>query len=202
MLVDNFYSSSYGQSFAWNNIAVSNNYESVKNIDDEGMDACLNKTDVSLQPNLFNLIFILCLISSHYSFDSVSSYESKINSDISIAPEVYKSSQEFWWNQKHYLEIYKLESTNQGKSASAYTTVLMHHAVRFGDLRFLNIFFEKLNKSQLTSWSLIALLRSTSVYKQDILLWKEFYLFTRELVEKEGLNPKRELYGLDRGISL
>ena len=94
------------------------------------------------------------------------------------------------------------DTTNQGRSASAYMTVLMHYAVRSGDVKFLNTFFEKLNRTQLTSWSLIALLRSTSVYKQDIVLWKDFYVFTRELVEKSGLNPNRELYGLDRGLSL
>ena len=39
----------------------------------------------------------------------------------------------------------KLEATNRGKEASAYMTVLMHHAVHYEDLKFLNHFF--------SSWS-------------------------------------------------
>ncbi|EBY7415717.1 hypothetical protein D6J61_25900, partial [Salmonella enterica subsp. enterica serovar Alachua] len=62
--------------------------------------------------------------------------------------------------------------------------------------------FSSLDRSSLSSWSLIALLRSTNVYKNDISLWKDIYLFTRNVVSEEGLNPKREMYGLDRGLSL
>ncbi|MEF0434051.1 hypothetical protein PX095_03815, partial [Acinetobacter baumannii] len=67
---------------------------------------------------------------------------------------------------------------------------------------FLNNFFQELNKSSLTSWSLIALLRSTNVYKNQISLWKEMYLYTQNVVINEGLNPKREMYGLDRGLNI
>jgi len=202
MLATNTNPSAYSQSIILSNSTDSNSYmSSIKDTNYAG-DESFQLSDNKFGNNLAKLIFLLCFISAYYSSDSVSSYENKLNSTVSIAPEVYKSSQEFWWNQKHYVEVYKLESTNQGRSASAYMTVLMHYAVRSGDVKFLNTFFEKLNRTQLTSWSLIALLRSTSVYKQDIVLWKDFYVFTRELVEKSGLNPKRELYGLDRGLSL
>ena len=202
MLATNTNPSAYSQSIILSNSTGSNSYmSSIKDTNYAG-DESFQLSDNKFGNNLVKLIFLLCFISAYYSSDSVSSYENKLNSTVSIAPEVYKSSQEFWWNQKHYVEVYKLESTNQGRSASAYMTVLMHYAVRSGDVKFLNTFFEKLNRTQLTSWSLIALLRSTSVYKQDIVLWKDFYVFTRELVEKSGLNPKRELYGLDRGLSL
>ena len=196
MLATNTNPSAYSQSIILSNSTDSNSYmSSIKDTNYAG-DESFQLSDNKFGNNLVKLIFLLCFISAYYSSDSVSSYENKLNSTVSIAPEVYKSSQEFWWNQKHYVEVYKLESTNQGRSASAYMTVLMHYAVRSGDVKFLNTFFEKLNRTQLTSWSLIALLRSTSVYKQDIVLWKDFYVFTRELVEK------RELYGLDRGLSL
>ena len=202
MLATNTNPSAYSQSIILSNSTDSNSYmSSIKDTNYAG-DESFQLSDNKFGNNLVKLIFLLCFISAYYSSDSVSSYENKLNSTVSIAPEVYKSSQEFWWNQKHYVEVYKLESTNQGRSASAYMTVLMHYAVRSGDVKFLNTFFEKLTRTQLTSWSLIALLRSTSVYKQDIVLWKDFYVFTRELVEKSGLNPKRELYGLDRGLSL
>ena len=92
--------------------------------------------------------------------------------------------------------------TNRGREASAYMTVLMHHAVQSEDKKFLNYFFSSIDKNNLTSWSLIALLRSTSVYKNQIPLWKDLYLYTKDIVSKEGLNPKREMYGLDRGLSI
>ena len=184
MLATNTNPSAYSQSIILSNSTDSNSYmSSIKDTNYAG-DESFQLSDNKFGNNLVKLIFLLCFISAYYSSDSVSSYENKLNSTVSIAPEVYKSSQEFWWNQKHYVEVYKLESTNQGRSASAYMTVLMHYAVRSGDVKFLNTFFEKLNRTQLTSWSLIALLRSTSVYKQDIVLWKDFYVFTRELVEK------------------
>lgn len=202
MLATNIYPSAYSQSIMLSNDPHSNSYISSKKDTNYVSDNSFQLSDNKFDNSLVKLIFLLCFISAYYSSDSVSSYENGLDSTVSIAPEVYKSSQEFWWNPRHYLEVYKLESTNQGKSASAYMTVLMHYAVRSGDVKFLNTFFEKLNKTQLTSWSLIALLRSTSIYKQEIVLWKDFYMFTRELVENSGLNPKRELYGLDRGLSL
>lgn len=202
MLATNIYPSAYSQSIMLSNDAHSNSYMSSKKDTNYVSDNSFQLSDNKFDNSIVKLIFLLCFISAYYSSDSVSSYENGLDSNVSIAPEVYKTSQEFWWNPRHYVEVYKLESTNQGKSASAYMTVLMHYAVRSGDVKFLNTFFEKLNKTQLTSWSLIALLRSTSIYKQEIVLWKDFYMFTRELVENSGLNPKRELYGLDRGLSL
>ena len=152
---------------------------------------------VANQSNMLTLLLTLCVLSSWHTYDL--RLDSKDNV---ISPEVYKESQSFLWNKKHYFEIYKLEATNRGREASAYMTVLMHNAVHQEDLKFLNHFFSSLNKNSLTSWSLIALLRSTNVYKNDISLWKDLYLFTRDVVSKEGLNPKREMYGLDRGLSL
>ncbi len=203
MLAINHYPSAYNQSIIAGNNIHSNNYRSstkdMNSISDDSVQFLNNKSG----NNLVKILSALCMISTYfYSSDSVSHYENQTDSTISIAPEIYKPSQKFWWNPKHYVEVYKLESTDQGKSASVYMTVLMHHAVRSEDVNFLNTFFKRLDKTKLTSWSLIALLRSTSVYKQDIVLWKDFYTFTRDLVEKSGLNPKRELYGLDRGLSL
>ena len=102
----------------------------------------------------------------------------------------------------HTFEIYKLESANKGKEVSAYVTTLVHYAIENEDILFLNKLFNVLDKSKLTSWSLIALLRTTSVYKKDILLWKDFYLFTKQIVSEEGLNVKQHLHGLDKGLNL
>lgn len=157
----------------------------------------LLKTVVNNQSSILTFFLALYVASSWYSYDL--RLDSKDNV---ISPEVYKESQSFLWNKKHYFEIYSLEMTNRGREASAYMTVLMHHAVHSEDKKFLTYFFSSINKHNLTSWSLIALLRSTSIYKNQIPLWKELYLYTKDVVSKEGLNPKREMYGLDRGLSI
>lgn len=139
----------------------------------------------------------LCVSSSWPSYDLRLDYKDNV-----ISPEVYKESYSFWWNKEHFFAIYNLEMTNRGREASAYMTVLIHHAVYSEDKKFLEYFFSSIDKKNLTSWSLIALLRSTSVYKNQISLWKDLYLYTKDVVAKEGLNPKREMYGLDRGLSI
>ncbi|EPK4349309.1 hypothetical protein JRA37_003648, partial [Acinetobacter baumannii] len=156
------------------------------------------KSFLNNQSDFLAFFLCLCVIGSFQSYDL--RLDSKDNI---ISPEIFKDSKNsFWWDKKHYFEIYKLEATNRGREASAYMTVLMHQAVQVEDLKFLNNFFQELNKSSLTSWSLIALLRSTNVYKNQISLWKEMYLYTQNVVINEGLNPKREMYGLDRGLNI
>lgn len=205
MLVNTYSSSLSKSSFLSNTMMSNNHYVSDvevsnpiynKNETLESINSLL-KDVLSNQSNLFTLFLTLCVMYS------LCSYDLRLDSkDNIISPEVYKESQSFWWNSNHYFEIYKLEATSRGREASAYMAVLMHHAIRSEDTRFLKYFFETLNKSNLTSWSLISLLRSTNVYKNNIPLWKDLYLYTQEVVIKEGLNPKREMYGLDRGLSL
>lgn len=190
-----FFNSSLTSSYT--NNSVSSTQNETKRIDEESEIRTFFKSLLANQSNMLTLLLTLCVLSSWHSYDL--RLDSKDNV---ISPEVYKESQNFWWNKKHYFELYKLEATNRGREASAYMTVLMHDAVHYEDLKFLNHFFSALNKNSLTSWSLIALLRSTNIYKNDIPLWKDLYLFTRDVVSKEGLNPKREMYGLDRGLSL
>ena len=204
MLINSYSTSLTSPSFfntsltsSYPNSSVSSIQKEIKRSDDESEIHTFFKSLFANQSNMLTLLLTLCVLSSWQSYDL--RLDSKDNV---ISPEVYKESQKFWWNKKHYFEIYKLEATNRGKEASAYMTVLMHHAVHYEDLKFLNHFFSSLDRSILSSWSLIALLRSTNVYKNDISLWKDIYLFTRNVVSEEGLNPKREMYGLDRGLSL
>lgn len=212
MLVDTYSSSLNSPSFlsntrnSLNHILVSN-YSGFAKPVNERVENTINDTEsmriflksfLSTQTDLLAIFLCLCIISSFQSYDL--RLDSKDNI---ISPEIFKdSTNNFWWSKKHYFEIYKLEATNRGREASAYMTVLMHHAVKVEDLKFLNIFFQELNKNSLTSWSLIALLRSTNVYKNQIPMWKEFYLYTHNVVRNEGLNPKREMYGLDRGLNI
>jgi len=160
-------------------------------------------TNYLLKTVINNQSSFLTLFLAFYVASSWPSYDLRLDDkDNVISPEVYKESQNFWWNKEHFFAIYNLEVTDRGREASAYMTVLMHHAVHSEDKKFLNYFFSTIDKNNLTSWSLIALLRSTSVYKNQIHLWKDIYLYTRDIVSKEGLNPKREMYGLDRGLSI
>lgn len=160
-------------------------------------------TNHLLKAVINNQSSFLTFFLAFYVASSWPSYDLRLDDkDNVISPEVYKESQDFWWNKEHFFAIYNLEMTNRGREASAYMTVLMHHAVHSEDKKFLNYFFSSIDKNNLTSWSLIALLRSTSVYKNQIPLWKDLYLYTKDIVSKEGLNPKREMYGLDRGLSL
>ena len=109
MLATNINHNAYSQSIMLSNNTDSNSYmSSIKDTNYAG-DESFQLSDNKFGNNLVKLIFLLCFISAYYSSDSVSSYENKLNSTVSIAPEVYKSSQEFWWNQKHYVEVYKLE---------------------------------------------------------------------------------------------
>ena len=73
----------------------------------------------------------------------------------------------------------------------------MRHAVYHNNIEYINRFVGILDKKQLTSWSLIALLRSISTCKSDIYEWTDLLKFSTQKVASEGLNPKIELYGLE-----
>lgn len=100
-------------------------------------------------------------------------------------------------NDNHMYKIYLFEKRNEGKKACTYASILMHFAVRYESVDTIDTFFESLDKKALTSWSLMALLRTTYSYRRRISQWEKLYKLTYEQVEQEGLNPKRELYGLD-----
>ncbi|MDA3439638.1 hypothetical protein [Acinetobacter bereziniae] len=134
-----------------------------------------------------------------------SKFQKKIritNDNVYFLPEAFSKSSSFLCSERHINKLYSLEQLDKGHQASIYSTVLMHYAIRCESTHDISIFFEYLNISLLTSWSLIALLRSTNAYKNDIKFWRDLYLLTYSKVESEGLNPKQELYGLDRGIQV
>ena len=139
------------------------------------------------------LLFIVT--KSRSTYDDVSESEELFSTG-------YRSQSGPKWLEDHYQKLYNYERDSEGKSASVYMTTLMYYEIRSKGVSFLNEFFQKLDLKKLSRWSLIALLRSTNVYKHKIPLWKATYLFTYELVEREGLCPKQRLYGLDRGLDL
>lgn len=115
-------------------------------------------------------------------------------------PEVFHYNTNSLCLHDHINKLYILEILDKGRDASVYSVVLMHYAIRYSEIDHINEFFRLLDGHLLTSWSLIALLRSTSKYKAKIEAWKDLYYFTYSKVQDEGLNPERELYGLNRGL--
>lgn len=96
----------------------------------------------------------------------------------------------------HLSQIYLFELQKEVHKASAYTTLIMRCAIQHNDIEYINKFIGSLDKNLLTSWSLIALLRSISVCKNDVGEWSNLLDFSNKKVVSEGLNPKVELYGL------
>lgn len=100
-------------------------------------------------------------------------------------------------NDNHMYKIYLFEKRNEGRKACTYASILMHFAVRYESVDTIDIFLASLDKNAMTSWSLMALLRTTYSYRRRISQWNKLYKVTYDQIEEEGLNPKRELYGLD-----
>lgn len=96
----------------------------------------------------------------------------------------------------HLSRIYLFELQKEVYKTSAYTTFIMRCAIQHNDIEYINKFIGLLDKNHLTSWSLIALLRSISVCKNDVGEWSNLLDFSNKKIVSEGLNPKVELYGL------
>lgn len=98
----------------------------------------------------------------------------------------------------HCNKIYFFELTKDVHKVSAYTTFIMRYAIHRNNVEYINKFIENLDKKYLTSWSLIALLRSISICKSEITEWEYLFDLSMQKVISEGLNPRQELYGLKR----
>lgn len=103
---------------------------------------------------------------------------------------------------QHYSKIYELEKNKMEEAVSSYTTILMYALVKENDIDSIDIFIKNLDRTLLSRWSLIALLRTTCVYKHEIESWKDLFLYTRTYLNDNGHNAKRLLMGLDRGLGL
>lgn len=109
---------------------------------------------------------------------------------------IQKESRSLLRNNNMY-EIYVFEKNNEGKKACTYASMLMHFAVRYESVDTIDTFFESLDKTAMTSWSLMALLRTTYSYRSRLSQWERLYEATYDQVVREGLNPRRELHGLN-----
>lgn len=95
-------------------------------------------------------------------------------------------------------KIYKLESEKESKEACIYIVSQFHFLNRdISGTPIVKQLFETIDYRMLSSWSLIALLRSTYCFKSKIPNWISLYDFTKNYLEENGLETKKELYGLD-----
>lgn len=98
-------------------------------------------------------------------------------------------------------KVISLEEIQNYKESSCKLHELLFHLVRQQDpLPLLSKVFIILRQEDLSTYLLITLLRTTSAYKNDINLWLEFYNMTKNKVLNMGLNPSKELYGLDHNL--
>lgn len=140
---------------------------------------------------------------SNYYREEISKYLNQYNESNEISREqydldlIFKNESNSLLDYNHIYNIYMFEKNHEGIKASTYTSILMHVAIRNEPLEHIDAFFYTIDENYLTSWSLIALLRTTYTYRRHMTHWKKLYVFTYDKVEEEGLNPRQELYGLD-----
>lgn len=100
-------------------------------------------------------------------------------------------------------QVIHLESIQSYKESACKLHELLFHLERQENpLSLLSKVFTILRQKDLSTWVLITLIRTTSIYKNDIDLWLEFYNVTKNKVLELGLNPNVELYGLDRNLKV
>jgi hypothetical protein len=98
------------------------------------------------------------------------------------------------------VHIYFLEINNEGRKANTYSTFLMHYAVRHESTESIDNFLKDLDYKYLTSWSLIAFLRTTYSYRFRLTYWKKLYELTHKQILEENLDPRIELMGLKKDV--
>lgn len=156
-------------------------------------------------------------LSSSISLEYENNFSVKPNTEFFLAftyiilsnPVLDNESDEEYYNDiflsqhlQHYNKIYQLEKNKKEEAVSSYTTILMYALVKENDIDSIDIFIKNLDRTLVSRWSLIALLRTTCVYKHEIASWKDLFLYTRKYLNDNGHNAKRLLMGLDRGLRL
>lgn len=123
-----------------------------------------------------------------YEIDSMKRYSNYLS---------MKQESRYLLDDNHMYKIYLFEKRNEGRKACTYASILMHFAMRYESVDNIDSFLESLNVKAMTSWSLMAMLRYTYIYRHRMSQWEKLYNVTYKQIEKEGLNPRKELYGLD-----
>ena len=95
-------------------------------------------------------------------------------------------------------KIYRLEVEKESREACIYIVSQFHLLNRDPKgFKIIQAIFNTVEYRMLSSWSLIALLRTTYYCKQKIDTWQSLYDFTRDYFEVSGLDTKKELHGLN-----
>lgn len=102
-----------------------------------------------------------------------------------------------YWDKEHLDIVYYLEFESKSRDACTYLHKnVLFYPMHSGDLEFITYLFNTIDIHKLSSFSLITLLRTTSTYKKELPMWHDVLYHTISVVTNEGLDPKKELYGM------
>jgi hypothetical protein len=94
------------------------------------------------------------------------------------------------------LNVYSLESKKEPRKACIYIVEEFHKFFQ-KDTIVVNKIISNIEYDKLSSWSLMALLRMSYHVKYKIDNWNSLLFFTKQYLEDNNLDSKKELYGLE-----
>ncbi len=102
--------------------------------------------------------------------------------------------------------IYKLVQENNDKELLVYITKFIFQVklnIKTQDefIEYLNDFYNKLNLTMVNYVALVGILRTTSIYSSEIERFKDIYLYTVNILTKNNIDYKKELYGINQRMS-
>ena len=102
--------------------------------------------------------------------------------------------------------IYKLVQENNDREILVYITKFIFQVklnIKTQDefMEYLNDFYNKLNLTMVNYVVLVVILRTTSIYSSGIERFKDIYLYTVNILTKNNIDYKKELYGINQRMA-
>ena len=102
--------------------------------------------------------------------------------------------------------IYKLVQENNDREILVYITKFIFQVklnIKTQDefMEYLNDFYNKLNLTMVNYVVLVGILRTTSIYSSGIERFKDIYLYTVNILTKNNIDYKKELYGINQRMA-
>ena len=102
--------------------------------------------------------------------------------------------------------IYKLVQENNDREILVYITKFIFQVklnIKTQDefMEYLNDFYNKLNLTMVNYVVLVGILRTTSIYSSGIERFKDIYLYTVNILTKNNIDYKKELYGINKRMA-
>lgn len=94
------------------------------------------------------------------------------------------------------LTVYDLETKGQDRAAARVLMMMFEERVRIGDFQQINEVLGTIDISRLSSRSLIALVRSTAIFKGQLPNWQQTYERSWMTVLHRGKDPQKLFVGL------